>query len=209
MHIESLITVLVIGFFVVITPGPNMVVVMKNTISGTTSSGISTAFGLFMGNLVHITYCLVGIGLIISKSILLFNIIKILGAIYLIYLGAIILISKRTLKDDTMEVTVQKKTHFEYFLNGLLTDLLNPKATLFFLALFTQIIKPDYSIPERIFNGSSVAILEFICFSILSIILGNQIVKRTINKFFNIIEKFTGILLILLGVKIIITGNSK
>ena len=209
MHIESIITILIIGFFVVITPGPNMVVVIRNTISGNTFSGISTSSGLFIGNLIHITYCLIGIGLIISKSILLFNTIKILGALYLIYLGIKILKSKHQIINQNIEFKTHKKTYFDYFLNGFLTDLLNPKATLFFLALFTQIIKPEYSIFERIFNGVSIAILEFICFSILSIIIGNQMVKQTINKVINIIEKITGILLILLGIKIIITGNPK
>ncbi len=208
MDIESIMTVLIIGFFVVITPGPNMVVVMKNTISAGTASGIITALGLFMGNLVHITYCLVGIGLIISKSIVAFNIIKILGALYLMYLGIKLLLSKQKLSGENTEAPVPNKTHFEYFANGLLTDLLNPKATLFFLALFTQIIKPGYSIAERIFYGSSVAVLEFICFTILSFILGNQLVKKAIHRFFNVIEKFTGVLLILLGIKILVTRDT-
>jgi RhtB (resistance to homoserine/threonine) family protein len=209
MHIESIVTVLVVGFFVIITPGPNMAVVIKNTISGNTFSGIFTSIGLALGNLVHITYCLIGIGLIISKSIIIFNIIKILGAIYLIYLGIMIIKSKQKIYSENIKESVSKKSVFKCLLNGFITDLLNPKATLFFLSLFTQIIKADSTILERIFCGALIAILEVLCFSILSIIIGNQIVKRMISRMIPIIEKITGILLILLGIRIIFTGSSK
>lgn len=80
MLLSELITVLVVGWFVVATPGPNMAIVIKNSLFHSRSHGVYTAAGLVLGNIVHITYCLAGIGLLISQSMLAFNIIKWLGA---------------------------------------------------------------------------------------------------------------------------------
>lgn len=69
MHLYDWLTVVTVGFFVIIIPGPNMAIVIRNSLAHASYSGVYTAVGLALGNLVHITYCLVGIGVLISKSI--------------------------------------------------------------------------------------------------------------------------------------------
>lgn len=70
------LTVLAVGCLAVISPGPNLVITLRNSIGYGRHAGVCTAVGLAAGNLVHATYCLVGIGVIISRSILLFNTIS-------------------------------------------------------------------------------------------------------------------------------------
>src|SRR5690349_14856147 len=72
---------------VMVTPGPDMMLVLRNTFLGGRRAGLSTSGGVLAGNLVHITYCLFGIGLLIAKSILAFAALKYAAAAYLIYLG--------------------------------------------------------------------------------------------------------------------------
>ncbi|MDD2309487.1 MAG: LysE family transporter [Desulfuromonadaceae bacterium] len=69
MQLSEWLTVLIIGWFVVITPGPNMAIVIRNSLIHSRSAGVYTAGGLAFGNLIHIAYCLVGIGLLISEEL--------------------------------------------------------------------------------------------------------------------------------------------
>ena len=74
-------------FLVMVSPGPDMVLVLRNVLVSGRSAGLQTSMGILSGNLVHITYCVLGIGLLISQSITAFTALKYAGAAYLIYLG--------------------------------------------------------------------------------------------------------------------------
>lgn len=76
------------------SPGPDFIVVMKNALKGK-AQGYMTALGVASAILIHIAYCVAGIGIIISQSILLFQVIKIFGALYLLYLSYQLLKSKK------------------------------------------------------------------------------------------------------------------
>ncbi|MHB8121319.1 MAG: LysE family translocator [Desulfuromonadaceae bacterium] len=201
MHLSEWLTVLIIGWFVVITPGPNMAIVIRNSIVHSRSAGVYTAGGLAFGNLIHITYCLVGIGFLISKSILLFNIVKWLGAAYLIYLGIKSLRAQPHPSLNHANVNPSFSA-LSALRTGFLTDLLNPKATLFFLALFTQIIRPGTPLLAQIVYGITIVVLEFGCFAILAAIIGHHSVRQRVETVSHWIERVTGIVLIALGVRV-------
>ena len=74
---------------VMVSPGPDMVVVLRNTFVEGRRAGLQTSLGILTGNLVHISYCALGIGWLISQSILAFSTLKYAGAAYLIYLGIV------------------------------------------------------------------------------------------------------------------------
>jgi len=201
MNISEWFAILIIGWFVVITPGPNMVVVIRNSLLHSRGAGFCTAIGLALGNLVHITYCLIGIGVLISKSILLFNIVKWLGAGYLIYLGIKSLRSKPKDKAD-LNPDDQSFSNFDAFRTGLLTDLLNPKATLFFLALFTQIIRPSTPMTIQILYGITIVGLELSYFAVLSTIMGHRSVRYWFKGISHWLERITGFVLIGMGLRV-------
>jgi len=201
MELSVLLTVCIIGFFVVMTPGPNMAIVIKNSLSHSRRAGVYTAAGLVLGNMVHITYCLVGIGVLISQSILVFNIIKWLGAAYLVYLG----VKSLRAQPDTGIArygTGPKLSGAAALRTGFFTDLLNPKATLFYLALFTQIVRPDTPLYAQIVYGVAIAVLEFGCFSLLAAVIGHDLVVRRVEAFGHWIERCTGVILIALGIRV-------
>jgi len=201
MEPNELLTVCIIGFFVVMTPGPNMAIVIKNSLSHSRRAGICTAAGLVLGNMVHIAYCLVGIGVLISQSILAFNIIRWLGAAYLIYLG---IKSLRARPDTPVDRTGggSRLSSAAALRNGFFTDLLNPKATLFYLALFTQIVRPDTPLYAQIGYGVAIAVLEFACFSLLAAVIGHELVVRRFEALGHWIERCTGAVLIALGIRV-------
>lgn len=202
MHFYNWLTVVTVGFFVVIIPGPNMAIVVRNSLAHTRYSGVYTAVGLALGNLVHIAYCLVGIGVLISKSILLFNIIKWIGAGYLIFLGF------KALRSQPLPNTEDSSVVSEFgaipaMRSGFLTDLLNPKATLFFLALFTQIVDQGTSVFAQLIYATTIVMLEFVFLAFLAMTIGHQSVRHRLQAINRHIEQATGVVLIALGVKVI------
>lgn len=203
------LTVLIVGFLVVITPGPNLAITMRNSLAYSRTAGIYTALGLAGGNLVHITYCLVGIGVIITKSILLFNTIKWLGAGYLIYIGIKSLCSNKQEGNSTNIEQGKVMTKWGAFRTGFLTDLLNPKATMFFLALFTQIIQPATPLPVQAIYGLTVVGTEFVWFALLAALISHHVIRSRYLLISHVFERISGFVLIALGVRIAFSkGNN-
>ncbi len=196
------LTVVTVGFLAVIIPGPNMAVVVRNSLTHTRHSGVYTAVGLALGNLVHIAYSLVGIGVLISKSILMFNGIKLIGAGYLIFLGIKSLWpqSPAAMKDSR---AVLRFGAVPALRSGFLTDLLNPKATLFFLALFTQIIDQGTSLFAQLLYAMTIVMLEFFFLAFLAMTISQQSVRQRLQAINGHIEKITGAVFIALGIKVI------
>ncbi|WP_260472059.1 LysE family translocator [Bacillus canaveralius] len=130
--LQTWLTVLGVGLLIMLSPGPQWVITIKTSLSSK-KHGISTVFGMCSGSMIHIAYCLIGIGVLISQSILLFNILKWLGAGYLIYMGLKSLFTKKhqTALLDDRDIEVNQPNRWQFYRVGLLTSLLNPKATLF------------------------------------------------------------------------------
>ena len=80
-------TIFIAGCLVIMAPSPNFFLTVRHGLTQSRRAGLLTALGVALGDAVHITFWLVGIGVLISRSILLFNTLKWLGAIYLVYIG--------------------------------------------------------------------------------------------------------------------------
>jgi RhtB (resistance to homoserine/threonine) family protein len=195
-----------IGILLLLTamlPGPDFAIVTKNTLVYSRRAGIFTSLGISCACMVHVTYCMLGLAIVISESVWLFNIIKYIGAVYLIYLGITSFITKQLERSPGSSHPSPQKSalpDIRAFRQGFLTNLLNPKATLFFLALFTVIIKPG-TIGAW---GIGIAIEMFIIilgwFCCLTLILSHPRVLRTLNKIEHYIAKVLGVFLVGFGV---------
>ncbi len=155
------------------------------------------------------TYSLFGIALIISQSLLLFNIIKYIGAAYLIYIGVQSLRSKKA--QQTQNVAVPHKERDVSPLRavrmGFLTNVLNPKATLFFLALFTQVIDPATSLIVKVAYGLEMSIVTALWFSIVAVFMTQPMIRKRFIGVKHYIERFFGAILIGLGVKVAFSAS--
>ncbi len=203
---EQLVAYTIIAIMAVISPGPDFAIVIKNSLAYSRKAGVYTALGIGMGLSVHVLYTLVGIGFIISRSILLFNLIKYLGAAYLIYLGISALLSKSDYKLTVKYSKKEKELPFhKAFLEGFLTNVLNPKATLFFVGVFTQLIDKSTPLFIQAFYGLEIMTIAFIWFSVLAVVLSHSLVQKRIAGAQKYFVKAMGGILILLGVKVILT----
>ena len=154
LFLSQFFTVAVVHLLAVMSPGPDFALVLKESVSRGRRDGILSAIGIGLGLSVHITYSLLGIGLIIAHSIVAFTVLKIIGALYLVFIGVGALRSKpRSELDALPPEHSQPKSVFAQLGKGFLTNGLNPKATLFFLALFSVVINPATPLTWKLSYG--------------------------------------------------------
>ncbi len=186
----------------VISPGPDFVIITKNTLSHSRKTGIYSAIGVALGILVHVAYSLIGIGLIISQSILLFSTIKLLGAAYLLYIGFKALTSKSNTSIKKIKL-VKQIGAFEAVKIGFFTNVLNPKATIFFFSLFTQFINPTTPLIIKAIYGAEMTVATFLWFALVAVVLSHKHIKGYFSRFQHYVERVMGAILIALGIKIL------
>lgn len=206
-YIALLGTVTVIHLLAVMSPGPDFIVACRNSLTYSRSIGIWTAVGFGLGIMVHILYCLAGIGLVISQSILLFTVIKFLGAGYLVYIGIKSIFAKSTSIEVSKEKRKADYTKFQAVKTGFLTNVLNPKATLFFLSLFTMVLSPDTPIIVVGIASFIMIFNTFFWFSLVALFLTQPKIRSVFEKFQNVFNKIFGGLLVALGIKIALTNT--
>jgi len=198
-------TVSLLNLLAVISPGPDFVITVRNSLCYSRRAGIFTSLGISTALCIHLFYCAAGIGYIISTSFVLFSILKVLGAGYLIYLGVSSFMAKGSRIDLAEERTGTDLTRLKAFRMGFLTNVLNPKATMFLLSLFTLVIG-NFTPVYIILTISAIIILTaFVWFTIVSIFLAQQNVRRVFLKYERAINRTLGGFLVFLGVKIILT----
>ncbi len=201
-YLTELLAVISITALTVAAPGPDFVVVARNSLSHSRRSGVLTAIGVATAVWVHIFYTLAGIGLILSKSILLFSVVKFLGAAYLIYLGIVCLKSRSGITDSGLTNKPKSITDFKSFRMGFINNALNPKATLFFLSLFTQLVSSSTPLFIQITYGAIVSFWCFVWFSLVAVFLNRAAVRNTFLRAQRVIEKLMGTVLLGFGVKV-------
>lgn len=198
-------TVAILNLMAAISPGPDFVMAVKNTLTYSRRTGIFTGVGIGLGISIHILYCAAGVGFVISKSILVFNIIKYIGALYLVYMGVIAIISKSSKIEIEESKKMQDITRLAAVKTGFLTNVLNPKATLFFLGLFTFVVKPDTPVPVLVILAMIMIFTAIGWFTIVALFFTQKKVQLAFAKFERFFNRFFGGLLVLLGIKIALT----
>lgn len=186
------------------SPGPDFIMTIKNTISYSRKTGIFTAIGLGLGIMVHITYSLAGIGVLIANSVILFNAMKYLGAAYLIYIGIRSILTEKAYTTEDLE-TESEQTDIspgKAIKIGFLTNVLNPKATLYFLSLFTLVISPDTPATIMTILSMIMVLSTMSWFSFVAIFLSQKSIRSIFDRFQNVFNKTFGGLLVLLGLKV-------
>jgi len=195
-------TVALLNLLAAVSPGPDFVMTVRNSLCYSRRSGIFTGIGISMGLLVHLFYCAAGIGYIISKSVVLFSVIKLLGAGYLIYMGIGSMVARGSKLDLAGENPGQVLTGYQAFKMGFLTNVLNPKATLFFLSLFTLVIGNDTPVYIILTISLIIVLTALIWFTIVSVFFTHQKVQKGFLRYEKGINRLLGGFLVLLGIKI-------
>jgi RhtB (resistance to homoserine/threonine) family protein len=127
-----------------VSPGPDLIYILSRTIAQGTKVGLASAAGVCSGAVVHVLAAAFGLSAVLAASATAFSVIKYVGAAYLLYLGVQALRSQ----GGAFEITAQKETvavtPWQAFRQGVLVDVLNPKAAIFFMAFLPQFVRSDH-----------------------------------------------------------------
>lgn len=186
-----------------LTPGADTIYILGKGISKGKKAAIISALGISIGCMVHTILAAFGLSVILSKSIIAFNIVKAVGAFYLIYLGI------KSMKSKDFSLNKENKENIssgKIFREGILTNVLNPKVALFFLSFMPQFISPNNSfgaIPFIILGSTFVFTGTIWC--LILAISSSLMTKKLKEKpsFSKILNRVTGIIFVGLGLKLL------
>ena len=198
--LDQVIVIVGITFLVLVSPGPDMIIVMRNTFAGGRPAGLRTSLGILAGNLVHISYCVAGIGLLISQSILAFSILKYAGAAYLVYLGISSFLSEK--KPLTIGEPGQARSDRSWFLQGFINNILNPKGTLFYLGVFTIVITPETTFGATLILIACMNIMCAAFWLLFVATLDHPSIRQRIERLQRVTNTVFGALLVALGLRV-------
>ncbi|WP_035275393.1 LysE family translocator [Desulfogranum japonicum] len=208
LYLSQFLTIVVVHLLAVASPGPDFTIIVRQSIIHGKTTALWTSLGVGCGILIHVCYSLLGIGIIVSQSIIAFTVLKIIGACYLTYIG----VKSLRARPHNTAMSFDRQTSdapkiSQAIWTGFLTNGLNPKATLFFLSLFTVIIHHETPTAIQALYGLYMAIATGIWFSLLSLFFGHSRVRQQFLRIGHWFERLTGVILILLGVKLALAGN--
>ena len=197
------------GLLLNLTPGNDMMYIIARSSGQGTKAGVISALGIGAGCLVHIMAAVVGLSALIAQSAIAFDIIKYLGAAYLIYLGVKSLLAKK--KALAIDKNLQQLSYRKIFWQGVLTNVLNPKVALFFLAFLPQFIdvNKDNTSLQILFLGIWFDIVGTFVNILVALLFGR--IGAWLSKsptFVQWQERITGLILIALGIKVAL-GSKK
>ncbi|KZB90028.1 LysE family translocator [Priestia flexa] len=199
---NDLLTFLLLSSFVVMSPGVDTALITKRTVSEGQASGYRMALGITTGSLVHTFAAAFGLSAILMQSALAFEIVKYVGAIYLIYLGVSSFMTRK--KQETEEnLKDQIKPGQSAFKQGLLSNVLNPKVAMFFLTFLPQFVTPgSSSIQQLLMMGVIYTFLSISWFFVYVFFINYLRSWLLSAKVQRAMDRATGLVLIGFGVKL-------
>jgi len=206
MYWAEFLTVALIHLLAVASPGPDFAVVVRESVTHGRRAGTWTAFGVGTAIFLHVGYSLLGIGLIVSQSIMLFNVLKWLAAAYLVYIGIKALRARPApAGSESVQVSTVARTPRAAFVAGFMTNGLNPKATLFFLSLFTVVINPHTPLLIQAGYGAYLAVATGLWFCLVALLFSHARVRSGFARMGHWFDRGMGAVLVALGIKIAFT----
>jgi len=184
-----------------ISPGPDFAVVVRNSLVYSRKTGLLTAVGITLGTVFHLSYILLGVGIFIENTPLLFHLFKYAGAGYLLYIGTKGILAKKK-AFDYGDLHHQKDLSPTAAVRaGTLTSALNPKAMLFFLSVLSAFLTPHE--PPLILGiyGVIIVVTTLIWFALVAIGFSHHHLRLFFSETHHWVERITGSLLFLLGIR--------
>jgi len=216
-YFEQFLLIAVVHFLAVASPGPDFAIILKQSIRYDRRIAIYTSLGIATGIILHVTYSLVGIGLLIASDERLFSALKYIAASYFCYIAWHALRAKKPPSIDTCnkvdvkQLDVQIVSQEKYpsakkaFLTGFLINGLNVKATLFFVSLFSVVISPETPFVFKVSYGFYMVLATGAWFSFLSYILTQEKVRFILQRKGYVLDRIMGAVLLCLAVQLVLS----
>ena len=206
-YLHEFLMISIVHLLAVMSPGPDFAIVIRQSIRFGRKTAIITSLGIGAGIAIHVSYTLLGIGFIITQSKPVFVSVQIIGALYLTYLGMKLLLNKTNLdvQEEQLEsISEDTRHHQKAFLLGFLTNLLNPKAALFFLAIFTTIVSINTPLAVQSVYGIWIVLSTMLWFSLVSFLFTQKRIRSKFIRYSVVFERIMGIILLAFAARLAI-----
>ncbi|MFC9395810.1 LysE family translocator [Streptomyces sp. NPDC057027] len=200
----QLIAVAVITVLAVISPGADFAMTVRNSYLYGRTAGVLAAVGIAAGVLVHVTYTMLGVGLLVSRTPMLFTAMKLIGAAYLVYIGYKTFVAKATRVDvdQAGETGLSKAGALR---TGFLTNALNPKTMLFVLSTYTQVVSADTPLVQQVGYGLFMSFAHLVWFGLAAVFFSNNSLRTRLLRKQAVLNKVIGSVLVGLGMVLALT----
>lgn len=192
-----------------VSPGPDFAMVLRQSIAHGRRAAILTSAGIASAIVIHGTYTVLGIGLVVAQSVLVFSALKFIGAAYLIWLGIGALRAPPPRQPDGLDApSTRVMGAAQAFGIGFLTNLLNPKAVLFFLALFTTLVSTSTPAAAQAIYVASMSAMLFGWFALVSLLFTTPRIRGGFYRMGRWFNRATGAALIFLAITVALSRRN-
>lgn len=202
---EALLSIVGVTALCMLSPGPDMALVMRNTILSGRAAGLATSGGVLTGNLVHIASAAFGLGLLVAHHRAAYVALLYAGAAYLLWLGLNSLRGALDSAPTTLEEVQPSSPPHGAFVQGIVNNLLNAKGALFYLGVFTQLITPKTPALESAILVSAMIATSALFWLVFVATLERAGVRRFIARARRGVDAAFGIVLIALAVRVVLS----
>ena len=200
MPLSLWLSMSLICIFGAMSPGPSLAVVVQNTLSGGRLQGVITGISHGFGIVIWAGLTAGGIGLLITQQPALFNGMRYAGAALLVYLGV------RSLRStagaaEVLQVS-SRAASASAARDGFLIAIMNPKIALFFLALFSQFVRPEAGMAEKAIMAATAGVIDALWYIIVAMVLSHSIILERLRARARLLDRLFGIILIALAIRV-------
>lgn len=207
-YLGEFLALATIHFLAVVAPGPDFAVTIRQSVRFGRVVGLCTAIGIGAGISVHVLYTLLGVGALMHTTPWLLSVAKVVGGAYILYLGVSLLRSKPKTSLEGSEGDDDanpRQTLPRAFMTGFLTNATNPKATLFFLAIFTTVISASTPLKVQALYGVWMCFINALWFVIVALFFSSPRVRLLFMRMGHWFERTMGVILILFAGRLILS----
>lgn len=207
MDVKLIFALASLHFLALISPGPDLVLTLRNSLYLGRKMGLMTALGFGLGIAVHISYSLAGLAVLLKEFPAIYALIRYAGASYLIWLGLSALWALRQAngpQDIQAGPSVHSASARQCLTQGFLTNILNPKAGLFILGLFSTMVPPQTPPSTLVVSGGIMVLMTILWFSIVSWLFSTQKIRMMYLKAEGILNAVFALFFIGVGVALIL-----
>ncbi|PIS01591.1 MAG: hypothetical protein COT84_01590 [Chlamydiae bacterium CG10_big_fil_rev_8_21_14_0_10_35_9] len=200
----DLLAFIFLSFLAAISPGPDFAIVVHYGLTGSRKAALLTAAGVALALLFHVSYCMSGVAFLLQKNPSIMKILRVLGSLYLGYIGIKILSSQKNIDKDEEP----RRTFFRHpFVAGFSTNLLNPKSTFFCISLLVQFAYAYTTVPMKVAYGLSIPLTAITWYSFISYCFTHPRFIPFVKKQKALFTKAMGYLLVILSISSFIFIN--
>ena len=188
-------------------PGPDFAYVTRQSLVHGRNAGLLAALGIALGLSIHIAYSAAGLAAVIAHSAQWMTVIKIVGGCYLLWLGYKGLRSGASAPAGETATPALPASPVRQVAGGFLCNALNPKAPIYFLALFTVVLSPDLPAPTLIIYGIWMLVLQWLWFSFVALVFAHPNVRDRMLAGRHWIDRAFGAAMLALGLRVLLTAR--